>query len=198
VAWNQQTAWLLEGVTWPDWDGRTVVRNMDAWKAKPTFPCLLDSDSRLRRYNNQCGESSVSGYTVYIQQRNNVACVQQSKLYRVENGMNLSARTYAGCEKAKRSTELDEEAHSKLGMGAKPPHKHCHLCDSVARVDYGSTCAVCGEQSVEEDCDSEGPPPLQSDTESDDEPDDEDWIEVKRRRIAADLELQRPGTYCKK
>ena len=30
-------------------------------------------------------------------------------------------------------------------MGAKPPHTHCHYCDTVARVDGGAACAGCGE-----------------------------------------------------
>jgi hypothetical protein len=31
-------------------------------------------------------------------------------------------------------------------MGAKPPHAHCHYCDTMARVDGKDTCAGCGEQ----------------------------------------------------
>jgi hypothetical protein len=50
-----------------------------------------------------------------------------------------------GCARAASSTELDVQAQLELGMVAKPPHGHCHHCDSVARVDGEAECAVCGE-----------------------------------------------------
>lgn len=42
--------------------------------------------------------------------------------------------------------EHDQHAEQELNMGAKPPHGHCHYCDTVARVEYANICAACGEQ----------------------------------------------------
>ena len=50
-----------------------------------------------------------------------------------------------GCARAASSTKLDVQAKMELGMGAKPPHGHCHHCGIVARVDPEDECAGCGE-----------------------------------------------------
>jgi len=50
-----------------------------------------------------------------------------------------------GCARAASSTKLDAQAKLELGMGAKPPHGHCHHCGIVARVDPEDECAGCGE-----------------------------------------------------
>jgi hypothetical protein len=52
----------------------------------------------------------------------------------------------AECTRANTLTERDQHAEQELNMGAKPPHGHCHYCDTVARVEYANICAACGEQ----------------------------------------------------
>jgi hypothetical protein len=45
------------------------------------------------------------------------------------------------CDRATELTRQDQAAHSELGMGAKPAHRHCHRCGSMARID--GACSAC-------------------------------------------------------
>lgn len=54
------------------------------------------------------------------------------------------------CWRAEVRTTADREAHEKLGMMEKPPHRHCHRCGAVARQEPGGGCSACGEEKVTE------------------------------------------------
>ena len=49
----------------------------------------------------------------------------------------------AGCRWAAELTARDEQAHTRLGMGPKPLHQHCHTCGAIARADHSGSCSAC-------------------------------------------------------